>query len=254
MMQAMKFLCVILWGVWYTTILTISTSALIISEVEPNPDGVDKGFEWVELYHDGEISLEGYSLVNSAGKNYSLSGMMTNYGVVVFSKQWLNNKDLVVTLMQGETIVSQTVVLRDDADDGRAWSLCGGEWLFRSASKGGANTCEATASTTTMTNTPPTEEETEENPTATVESFPAAAPPLLDTLADTSDLIATLPGRETIEPSSVPLQTKIVLSSKSRDVSAMGETTKDYRVRMYVIYAFLVFATLLIILLALRKL
>jgi len=43
-------------------------SALRINEVEMNPAGTDTGNEWIELYNDGEISLEGYVIINNDGK------------------------------------------------------------------------------------------------------------------------------------------------------------------------------------------
>ena len=116
-------------------------SAVEITEIEINPAGTDSGNEWVELFSDEEISLEGFKLVNNDGDEFLLEGNFSGYYVVEFEKQWLDNTDEKVSLYQENDLIDKTEVFADSENNDKTWQLCT-SWIFVSSTKGKKNTCE----------------------------------------------------------------------------------------------------------------
>lgn len=115
--------------------------AIKINEVELNPIGTDAGNEWIEFYSEGEISLEGYRIVNNDGKNISLNGSFSGYYVYVFDKQWLDNSDEKIFLYKDSELIDETKIFEDSKNDNFAWQLCK-DWEFVNSTKGEKNFCE----------------------------------------------------------------------------------------------------------------
>lgn len=119
-----------------------SSLMLNINEVELNPEGEDEGNEWVELYSEDIVDLEGYYLQNINGNNYYLSGQFSGYAIISFGSEWLQNSDEKVTLKKNEDIIDETPLLSDNADNPTTWSYCDGRgWLFVGGSPGEQNSC-----------------------------------------------------------------------------------------------------------------
>ncbi len=223
------------------------TSGLRINEIEPNPAGEDKGNEWVELYSESEINLQGYTFVNNKGKMFNLSGTFLGYHVITFPALWLVNTNESVTLKNGNEVIDQTSLLKDDKNDGRAWSFCN-EWKFIESSKGEENNCDGGNSNQTgnQQNTGSNQNTGNNNQNQAVENETIEAPLNEENVVPLADNKNTENG--------VRKKEKIVLGRTNVD----NQEKKDFissagRVQLLIIYAFAGFCVLLIILLALRK-
>src|SRR3989344_3390746 len=73
MMTMTRFSFVMLLAFLFIMILTGEVSAIRLNEIEANPEGTDSGNEWVELYSQDSVNLEGYFLENGDGGIYNLS-------------------------------------------------------------------------------------------------------------------------------------------------------------------------------------
>ena len=111
-----------------------------ITEVEANPEGNDGGNEWLEIYSEDEVDLEGWYLENEDGDIYNLSGSFDGYLVIEFEKQWLDNKDFEITLYDEDgDEVHSTDELSDKDNDDFTWQLCDGDWEFLDETKDDPN-------------------------------------------------------------------------------------------------------------------
>ena len=126
-----------------------SGMSIVINEVEHNPEGVDSGEEWVEIYNPtgSEVSLAGWTLSTTAGKALTLplSGSVPTGGylVIVYGAEWLANGDESLLLRDsGGNVVDSTPVQSDTADDDRCWGRHpdgGSTWSFGGSTKGAPN-------------------------------------------------------------------------------------------------------------------
>lgn len=123
--------------------VTSNTTTIIINEVELNPEGDDQGFEWVELYSEEEFDLEGYYLENNDGDIYKLSGVFSDYFVVQFESQWLDNSDEKVYLKNDNEIIDETPVFTDEENNVLSWGWCDSvnDWRFTPSTQGQGNEC-----------------------------------------------------------------------------------------------------------------
>lgn len=109
----------------------VSAANVKITEVELNPEGADSGNEWIELYSEDEIDLDGWYLENEDGGVFNLSGSIDGYEVIEFNKQWLDNSEAFVTLYDGDNNeIDETDLLDDSDNDDSTWQLCDGDWDF----------------------------------------------------------------------------------------------------------------------------
>ncbi len=127
-------------GIIFSLLILPNISAIIITEIELNPTGTDAGNEWIELYSENEINLEGYKIINNDGKEINLSGSFLGYYAYISSKQWLDNEDEKVFLYKGSELVDETDLLKDSWNDGRTWQLCN-LWESKEQTKGKENNC-----------------------------------------------------------------------------------------------------------------
>lgn len=217
-------------------------NALIITEVEPNPAGDDKGNEWVELYSEGEINLGGYKLVSNKGKVFNLSGTFTGYYVITFPSLWLVNANESVSLKIGNEIVYQTPILKDDKNDERAWNLCGSEWKFIESSRGEVNVCEGNpGSSNQQTNNQQATGNGQNNASNAQNSASEN---------NVREEFIPLSGRnETVQNSNA--RQKIVLNNPVEEEETF--VSKKEKVRLGVVYAFAGLCVLIIVLLSTRK-
>lgn len=136
----------------------------------------------MELYSDEEevVSLEGWSLVDKAGKSYSLSllGEIFPGGRVVFSLEgegWLNNSDEEVFLKRGDEIEDSFAYSKTKEGESFARIPDGGEWaVTEKPSPGEANLSSlptaSLSATPTSTSTPAL------TPTLTLTPTPSLTP------------------------------------------------------------------------------
>lgn len=226
----MSYLSAILTACLFIIILTDNSSALRINELESNPEGEDSGFEWVELYSEDNVNLEGYVLDHDGrGALINLSGSFQGFFVITLQTQWLRNSNETVYLKLNNGVVDRVGPFSDNKED-KTYGLCDDGWKFMSPSKNGENDCGQTNNNETS-NEKRRENNTEEKK---------------------SKINNTVALKDETASESVPKQNKkIVLGEQPNTV---GEITKTYNVRVSVIYFFMGFCVLLVILIALRKL
>lgn len=231
----MRFLLGTLMVFLLTIILTDKVSAIRINELEANPEGEDPGFEWIELYSEENINLEGYFLDHEGtGAPINLTSRFSGFFVINLEKRWLRNNNETVYLKLNNDII-QTVGPFSDNKVNKTYSFCDGEWKFISSSKNAANSCTIQTPTNTNNNQNVEEEEiveieedTEnENTEITNNSFVAQSAQLVETK-----------------------NSKISLIKEDKNY----EVTRTYKTRVGVIYFFIGFCVLITILIALRKL
>lgn len=136
-----------------------SISAMVINEVELNPEGSDSGNEWIEFYNENSINLSSYSIKNNDGGEIILNGSFSGYYVLILSSQWLDNTDEKVFLYKNGELIHETDIFEDSKNDGFAFSYCDEEWIFIESTKGEENNCPGGGGGTD----PPTNE-TEDDP------------------------------------------------------------------------------------------
>jgi hypothetical protein len=239
-------------GFWFIIVvmaINLSSGAvgIEITEFESNPEDEDSGEEWIELYSEEEFNLEGYSLRNQDDDIYNLSGNFSGYFVVTFDVQWLDNSDERVYLLdENNETVDRTSVFDDNDNDNFAWSLCDDEWVFLVSSEGEENNCEDIDDNDS--------EEDENNETVSDDDADNGEP---DDNSVSDNSVSNLNQEVSNLERPAVVREKIVLNPPIVEVSENPEEvfiSKQERLRRNVVYAFLVFAVVLIVLLALRRL
>ncbi|MGV8152135.1 MAG: hypothetical protein ACP5OG_03565 [Candidatus Nanoarchaeia archaeon] len=114
---------------------------IIISEVELNPQGEDRGNEWLELYSDEPASVKGWRIENHKGKNITLDFSFSGYKIVEAPYNFLVNENCKITLYNNDKKVFETDILKDSSNDERTNSYCNGEWVFSTSTKAKENSC-----------------------------------------------------------------------------------------------------------------
>lgn len=126
-----------------------SVNALIISEIESNPDGTDSKNEWIELYSEEEINGEYILVNNDAGEIYDnedknqlkINFNFQGYYIYNFNSQWLDNSDEKVYLYDGAgtSLIDSTNIFDDNGDSDFTWQRCNDTWIFENNTKGEIN-------------------------------------------------------------------------------------------------------------------
>lgn len=214
-------------------ILTDSVSSLRINEIESNPQGEDSGNEWIEIYSETEVNLEGYYLENGDGGVVNLTGSFSGYFAITFSGRWLDNDNETVYLKIGENIIDEYGAFDDSKNDELAYSFCDGTWKFISSTKNAQNSCENVNSGQPNVNN--IQEIEEENDEPKIEKK--------ETL-----------NNSLVEQSSEITETKSSKISLIREDKPVQEITKTYKTRIGVIYFFIGFCIFIVVLMSLRKL
>lgn len=114
---------------------------VIISEVELNPAGEDRGNEWIELYSSEEVDLNDWKLISSNGRNFSLNFSFSGYSSFVTSNNFLTNeKNTLKLINKNSEKIFETEELSDSSNNDKTWQYCG-EWVFSEASRNKENNC-----------------------------------------------------------------------------------------------------------------
>jgi hypothetical protein len=109
--------------------------AIRINEVESNPEGSDAKNEWIELYSESEVNLEGWKIENSEQQSKELEGIFQGYFIINFSSQWLDNSEESLSLYEGDILRDSFTSFEDSYNDNRTWQYCDGDWSFLYSSK-----------------------------------------------------------------------------------------------------------------------
>ena len=225
------------------------SSAIVINEVELNPGGKDAGNEWVELYSETEINLEGYYF-EIDNKTYNLSGIFSGYFIYNRSSQWLDNENETISLKNNNEIIFQTPALDDKTNDknNKTWNLCDNEWEFALGSKEKENNCDNVnnqgnnsnnnsgnnnQNNTQSNNQSNSNNNSENNQPINVDFIPA--------------------NNNQAQQNTTNTKQKIVLNSKKEDKIENSFIATEEKMRWWIIYAFTGFCVVLIIVLVLKK-
>jgi hypothetical protein len=114
-------------------------SALQITEIELNPLGPDTGNEWIELYSEEETNCS-IKIQNNDGIEITINKSFKGYYVYTFPKQWLDNTDEKLFLLQDNRIIQETIILEDTKNDLQTFSLCD-SWTLTDPTKNNQNNC-----------------------------------------------------------------------------------------------------------------
>ncbi|MEK6915824.1 MAG: hypothetical protein AABW89_04765 [Nanoarchaeota archaeon] len=231
MMTMMRYSFAITLVFLLITTLTVNVSAIRLNEIESNPEGDDAGFEWVELYSEDFISLEGYVLDHDGrGGVINLSGSFQGFFIIDFSSQWLRNSNETVYLKFNGEIIDSTNSFSDNKVE-KTHSFCDGEWRFTEPTKNEENSCGNSHGNINNSNKRDSKKEEKNRELPKIENLSS----------ETAKK----------EPLNVPLK-KISLNSQSDNEEI--EITRTYKTRIGVIYFFIGFCVLLVVLIATRKL
>ena len=217
--------------------VTSFVSAIRINEFEANPSGSDSGNEWVELYSEEEIDLEGYYL-QADNETLDLNGVFSGYLVISFESQFIDNVNEIVYLKRGEDIIDETEMFDDNKNNGKTWNFCGNLWEFLDSSKETINVCQEDSSNDENENSE-TEEDEEDSGEGEKE----------ESSQEENEI-----DEEKEEKIQSETTGKIILNSPKENSANKEFVSTEKKVRNGVFYGFLALCVFLIILLALRRL
>lgn len=215
--------------------VTSFVSAVRINEFEANPSGSDSGNEWVELYSEAEINLEGYFL-QADDKKLNLSGSFSGYLVISFESQFIDNENEIIYLKKGEEIIDETEMFDDNKNNGKTWNFCEEIWEFLDSSKGEINVCQEDSSNDGNESNDEEEEDSEDGDGE-------------ESSKEENEVIY-----EKEEKIQSETTGKIILNSPKENNANKEFVSSEQKVRNGVVYGFLTLCVFLIILLALRRL
>ncbi len=129
---------------------------LVINEFETNPEGDDKGNEWVELYNNSvtSIDIDGFTLTAASdrfNKVMELSGSMApgellvihpDFTMVNSSGKYTKNGEALTLRDADGNELDRTPTKKDTANDGNTWQRKtdgSTEWVFAEGSPGRSN-------------------------------------------------------------------------------------------------------------------
>lgn len=226
------------------------SSAIIITEVELNPEGSDSGNEWIEIYSSEDFNLNGTYLKNNDGDKYNLTGIFRGYLVIQFESQWLDNSNESVYLFDLGGLIDETDIFQDSDNDNFAWSICRGNWEFTSSTKGAENNCTIEQNNQSGQNS--TQENLSENNTGNREN-PSTEEPEEKTINEENQNTKT--EFQTIQQIQDKNNEKIILNPpKKQDANSSKYITKQENFRLFVSYAFSLLCVMIIIFISFRKL
>jgi len=217
-------------------LIPIVSANIIVNEVELNPPGSDKGNEWIELYSKKEIDLTNWSIVNNDNQSITLNQTFQGYLIISLEKQWLDNSDERVFLIDNnQTLIYETPILKDSKNNNQTYSNCDDEWIFVDSTEGLENNCESLEEETF-------EEEIQEEPGIQTESVPQ-------------------PIKENKNPKvskePIRLTNSKTYNKQTEDIKTQNNIfyqSKNELIKKYSVYGFAILCAILCVLLAFNKL
>lgn len=105
-------------------------SNILINEFLPNPEGPDKGKEWVELrnFNSSRVNLSGWTLTNSSGMKYNIGGLSLpadGFGVINISNSpfSIGNNDGYLVLSNPDKVEVDSVRFTGSAKEALSYNL-----------------------------------------------------------------------------------------------------------------------------------
>ena len=207
-----------------------------INEIELNPAGEDNGNEWVELYSDEQIEINGWKIRSSNGRNMSFNASFSGYYILTCSRNLLTNANNSITLFdEHNKEIDSAGAFSDNANNDKTWQYCNGEWQFIESTKGEDNACEEKINSKTELETNEQVEQVSENEEATI--------------VETNYNNFNEETNETINE-----QNKvIILKNRVREDNSIIYKSKKEYIREYAPYAFALFCIFIIAILLIEK-
>jgi hypothetical protein len=211
---------------------------ITINEIELNPEGKDASYEWIELFTTEPLDLTNYILKNNDNQTIKLNQSITDYLIITFNKQWLDNSDEKIYLINNNTILHETPILKDSQNNNKTLQNCNNQYLFKQQTKNTKNNCNKIQPETTATpkQTSPQQNQTPQptNQTPMQEPIPQQQP---------SNLIQlTTPKTYNPQSEDIKTQNNIIYQSKNE------------LIKQYSVYGFAILCAILCVLLAFNKL
>ncbi len=131
------------------TLLISNISAIIINEVEMNPEDGSDGKEWIELYNneDESVDISGWEIYDNVKSRYTIQNgtiiETDDFYVIEMSSSVLNNGgDFVILYDANGNEIDRTETLEDADWSYETHQLCDSSWKFLEATKGEKNNCK----------------------------------------------------------------------------------------------------------------
>jgi hypothetical protein len=236
-------LFIIALGIFLCFIINFVSSSVTINEVELNPAGTDNGYEWIELYSSDEINIIDWQIRSSNGRNMSFNASFRGYYLIKTKYNLLTNDKNLLSLYNGETLISSTKEFSDSYNDDRTWQYCSSEWKFIEKTKQEENNC----SEIILEETP--KEDNQENNVKDSSEKQLANDKKESTVMEESVVY------EEVGNLSNDLYNKekiIILTAREIDNSIVYKSKKEY-IREYGLYALLALIVLFVLLLIKNK-
>ncbi len=139
-------------------------SAIRINEIELNPkDECNDCTEWLEIYSEQEINLDGWRIIDISNKTLNLTGIINGYYILENFTLSLNNNDERLFLYNQTILIQETPMSSDSYNDNRTWQYCNGSWIFFNSTKRTENLCYS--QNNTQQNFPQNQSQEDNNPT-----------------------------------------------------------------------------------------
>ncbi len=236
----MKKIKLILFVILLLSCITNILAKVQINEVELNPLGKDTGKEWIELYSKSEINLSGYSIENNDEQSIILNQTFQGFLIINLDKQWLDNSDEKIFLINNNELIDETIILEDSFNNDKTWSNCDDEWIFVDSSKEKDNNCKIKEP----------EEESEEE--LIEEPILEEQTPIQQEITTSEPISSQQPISKTIR-----LTNSKTYNAQSEDIKTQNNIlyqSKNELIKQYSVYGFAILCAVLCILLALNKL
>ncbi|VVB78256.1 Uncharacterised protein [uncultured archaeon] len=121
-------------------LVNIISAKIIINEVEINPYNGNE--EWIELYSDQVLNLEGWKIVEKNNRTLTINADIQNYLIIDLENGFLDNQNEVIMLYNKTSLVYTTPILNDISADTKTWNYCNSTWSFLDSTPGTPNNCQ----------------------------------------------------------------------------------------------------------------
>lgn len=135
-------------------LINLISANIRINEVELNP--YDGNKQWIELYSDNAMNLDGWKIIEKNNRTKTLTTDIQNHLVIELPSHFLENESEIIRLFNQTSLIYQTPILSDNYSDSKTWNYCVSNWSFSDSSPGTANKCPVKNQTIPKNDTSPT--------------------------------------------------------------------------------------------------
>jgi len=125
-------------------LVSVVSASVRINEVELNPyDTCNDCTEWLELYSNEEVNLNGWKVIDASNKIFNLTGNINGYKVFENITLSLNNGDEKLSLYNQNELIQESPLISDSDNNNKSWQYCNGNWNFTYSTRGFENACSS---------------------------------------------------------------------------------------------------------------